>query len=220
MIPSFTKFGRGNPIRGRIKWGVDMKKKKKWLSLCALIGMLSVVLSLSASADYYYTLDRGVLTDVQQAKSNWCWAACAEMAGHYVYPQTDKSQWAVVRYFKGTATEDYPNVGGDSSDMERAVEYVANNTVDYSVVTAALRCSQIYNEVVVDDKAIVASMQPSSGTGHAILVYGIRYACGVDYVRYIDPWDAMPRMVKYSELIDGTVPSLTDLKWDQSVYER
>ena len=138
-----------------------MKKKKKWLSLCALIGMLSVVLSLSASADYYYTLDRGVLTDVQQAKSNWCWAACAEMAGHYVYPQTDKSQWAVVRYFKGTATEDYPNVGGDSSDMERAVEYVANNTVDYSVVTAALRCSQIYNEVVVDRKPIIAAMQGS-----------------------------------------------------------
>ena len=220
MIPSFTKFGRGNPIRGRIKWGVDMKKKKKWLSLCALIGMLSVVLSLSASADYYYTLDRGVLTDVQQAKSNWCWAACAEMAGHYVYPQTDKSQWAVVRYFKGTATEDYPNVGGDSSDMERAVEYVANNTVDYSVVTAALRCSQIYNEVVVDRKPIIAAMQGSGDDGHAILVYGIRYACGVDYVYYSDPGEGEAHMEEYSKLIDGTDPNLYGLQWVESIYER
>ena len=197
-----------------------MKKKKKWLSLCALIGMLSVVLSLSASADYYYTLDRGVLTDVQQAKTNWCWAACAEMAGHYVDPETDKTQWAVVRYFKGTSTDDFPNVPGNCYEIERAIEYVANNKVNYYVSGSALRCGDIYNEVVVDDKAIVASMQPSSGTGHAILVYGIRYACGVDYVRYIDPWEGESRMEVYSKLIDGTASALTDLKWDQSVYER
>ena len=193
------------------------------MSLCAFIGMLSVLVSLSASADYYYTLDRGVLTDVQQAKSNWCWAACAEMAGHYVDPNTDKTQWAVVRYFKGTATEDFPDVGGNINDIAAAIRYVSNDKVTYRTTTDSLRNGDIYNEVVLADRAAIAGMGyydiGGEYHGHAVLVYGTRHECGVDYVVYSDPAEGKAYREPYNDFKNGTGKArLQPFTWEASAY--
>ena len=185
--------------------------------------MLSVLVSLSASADYYYTLDRGVLTDVQQAKSNWCWAACAEMAGHYVDPNTDKTQWAVVRYFKGTATEDFPDVGGNINDIAAAIRYVSNDKVTYRTTTDSLRNGDIYNEVVLADRAAIAGMGyydiGGEYHGHAVLVYGTRHECGVDYVVYSDPAEGKAYREPYNDFKNGTGKArLQPFTWEASAY--
>ena len=68
------------------------------------------------------------VTPVEQAKSLWCWAACAEMAGKYAYPSSNRTQWDVVKELKGWLLNPHPDEGGNLNDSINGSEFVAHNT--------------------------------------------------------------------------------------------
>lgn len=60
---------------------------------------------------------------VKQAKSNWCWAACAEMFGKSVYSSSARTQYDIVRYVKGSEVNKTANV----SECLTACQYASYN---------------------------------------------------------------------------------------------
>lgn len=96
-----------------------MKKAKKFIiSFCtATIAVIGIATSSVFALD---------VNKVEQKKSNWCWAACAEMLGKYENPTTNKDQYSVVKYLKGTSNNSYPNVGGTATDIATGAQYVAD----------------------------------------------------------------------------------------------
>ena len=78
-----------------------MKIVKRTVSLILVFIVLFNMNGLRSNAavnSYYYVS----VTPVQQLQSNWCWAACAQMAGRSKYPSSTRTQIHVVNHIYGT----------------------------------------------------------------------------------------------------------------------
>ncbi len=74
-----------------------MKIVKRKVSLILVFIVLFNMNGLRSNAavnSYYYVS----VTPVQQLQSNWCWAACAQMAGKAKYPSSTRTQIHVVNH--------------------------------------------------------------------------------------------------------------------------
>lgn len=70
------------------------------------------------------TISQLGVTPVVQAKSNWCWAASADMAGGY-NPRGTRTQYDVVKYVKGGLFDSYPDVPGSPVDAAKGAKYAS-----------------------------------------------------------------------------------------------
>lgn len=84
------------------------------------------------------------VTPVHKAFSNWCWAACAEMAGKNVYPSSWCVQYTVVSLIKGSGN---PNVGGTAYETASGCTIVTNSTKNYIVQNSTFSQPQIKNYI-------------------------------------------------------------------------
>lgn len=72
-----------------------MKHFTRKFTLCISLALvLATFFSLPAQA----AMTELVVSKIQQTKSNWCWAAAAEMAGKYKYSSSTRTQSDVVAY--------------------------------------------------------------------------------------------------------------------------
>ena len=150
------------------------------------------------------------VTPVQQAKSNWCWAACAEMLGKTMYPSTTRTQWNVVRYVKGSCSNPYPDVGGSRPDTAAGAAYVTYNNVSFSYVYYAWTFHELLQSIVAKKPVIASSGQYVNGeriSGHATLIYGCQFVDnGYEsnyYIDYIDPATKEREHCRYVEFCNG-----------------
>lgn len=99
---------------------------KKFSAVIIMTFMLSMLMASNALAISQSKVL--AVKSVQQAKSNWCWAACAEMAGKYVYAYSIRDQWDVVDYVKTGCTGSYPNEAGTLRESEKGSELTLIST--------------------------------------------------------------------------------------------
>lgn len=99
---------------------MEKTKISKIVIICIVISIISTSFIFSADATVQYT---GVnVVSVKQARTNWCWAACAEVSGKNVYPGSTRTQYNVVTYIKGRSSI---NEGGSISESAKGSQYVA-----------------------------------------------------------------------------------------------
>lgn len=145
-----------------------MKRRSKlFISLCTIILLLS-------------TFSTGLagnlsVTRYQQEKSNWCWAASAQMVGKYI-TGTLRSQSLVCRYVMGETS----NIPADISQMKTALFYTTERTAYSSNSPLSLATT---NSKINASRPFIARLGWSSGGGHAVVIGGYNNS----NVRVIDP---------------------------------
>lgn len=183
-----------------------MFKKNKVLLIITLILSINLLSSVAHANIQKYQL--GIIS-IQQEKSNWCWAASAEMQGRWAYSNATKTQWDIVRHLKGSWYYWYPNVGGSVNDTRLASESVTNNTQSFSSTTT-MTMAQIRASIInVNPKPIIGGYvyYDENGTrigGHMVVINGSYTESFGDTLGYIDPLDATQHWCTYDAFLDGS----------------
>lgn len=164
-------------------------KKQKRILFTYLLTCILIFISSSATSAGTLSVNR-----VEQAKSNWCWAAAAEMVGTY-NTTSNLRQYEIVYYFYG---ESYPDVAGNVNQIATGINYSSNYTKS-AYVSNFFTLSSIKSNI---DKAhpFVIRLAWNSGGGHAVACAG--YSGSSIYV--IDPWPGISnRYYPYDMLLSG-----------------
>lgn len=164
------------------------------------------------------------VTPVKQAKSNWCWAACAEMAGKQFNPKSTKSQTDVVRKFYGNSL---PNQLGSLGDVCCGATYVGSDgsEVDGIYVLYDPMSFQALCYSLQHNEAVIGVFDNSkTGVMHAMVLYGTQFiddASGSQQkVNFINPSDGLRYTYKYSDLRSGAYNNLVYVYSSSPNYPR
>lgn len=180
---------------------------RKRISLVVCI-VLTVVLAFTVSVFAYSSEVHHILvTPVVQAKTNWCWAACAEMAGKYMYSVSNRSQYDVVNYIKGTPGDLYPDVAGSIAETATGANYITYSNHSFSSIGMPFSFDAAH-AALGNHHPVLAGCAHFTGTGHMVTIYntvkvidaGVTYT----YVNYYDPADGNGYVCTYSDFCDGT----------------
>jgi hypothetical protein len=198
---------------------MNMKLLKKILTV---VFMLAVLINEMRENNIYATETTHIVTvyGVVQAKSNWCWAASAEMAGKVLYPTSGRNQWSAVHAIYGTTTDPYPNYAGTLSDSVTASEHIVYNNYDFYSIINTWLFSQLDIEIENGHPVQTAGGYYSGNIrmgGHMVVTYLTRYNSSSDtyYIGYVDPFDGNAKYCTYDAFCDGTYNGRT---FDQVVY--
>ncbi|MBU5445199.1 C39 family peptidase [Paenibacillus sp. MSJ-34] len=186
-------------------------KSKHLMYLCAVFVMSFTLFVGSAGVSAASkTLS---LTRIQQAKTNWCWAAASEMVGKYKNSSTTKTQWDVVLQEKG---KDYPNVGGTVSNIKNGIKLVGGNKVTVTDSSSPLSFATIQSQI---DSANPSVMWIDWNSGGAHVVVSAGYDTTDSKVYAVDPWeDISNQYYKYDALVKGTTLASGTGKYTKSIY--
>lgn len=197
---------------------------KKKVMLCKILGGVIIVFLLILLPQ---TLGKAIIVTtavdiipVMQEKSNWCWAACAEICGKNANPNSTRTQRDVVRTIKGSSL---PNVTGTLRQSEIGTEYVAMSVMDYLYGEIRLDYSQITeclaHGYAVQAAAGIYSLDGVRQGGHMVVINMTQF---VDIVgenpyrlTYYDPNDGLSYTCTYEEFCNG---SFNGRRYDQTVY--
>lgn len=197
-----------------------MKSGRRLLVTCASLALSAAILCPTAFATVQ---TEGVSIDgVTQAKSEWCWAACAEIAGKAVYPSSSRDQYDVVKYLKGTDSNPYPNSPGSIQNSATGSEYVAYNTEDFTSKASKWNFSQIATSLSHGYPVQAGAGYYTGSTrrgGHVVVIYMTQFidtSAGTEtYIDYFDPWDGTSHHCTLDAFSDG---SYNGRKYDQTIY--
>lgn len=171
-----------------------MKKHAKRFTLClSLVLAISILWALPAQA----AMTELVVTKIQQTKSNWCWAAAAEMAGKYKYSTSTRTQSDVVAKIKGDSTINEP---GSIYETANSTEYV---TYDNYGVSTTLLFPWDFSKVKesIDNGYPVIPLVNDGTTGHYYVIRG--YDPDTEEIAVNDPWDGERKVVTWSNFDSG-----------------
>lgn len=134
------------------------------------------------------------ITRVQQAKSNWCWAACAEMVSTKL--KYNIKQNSIVTKIKGSEV----NEGASDSEITNALKYAVNYSYQVDCYDP-YSYSKIQNNIA-RGLPIVMKMKWNSGGAHALVING--YTSNQNLI-LIDPAsNCGTGYYSYTALINGT----------------
>ena len=154
------------------------------------------------------------ISQVVQAKTNWCWAASSEMVGRYQNSSSTRDQWDIVKYIKGSS---YPNEGGSNSEIEKAIRYASENTVTYNT-SNTLTFANHENHIDNSDPLVVR-MDWNSGGAHAVVCAGYKTSGSTNYIYLIDPIeDTTKEYYNYTSLKNGTSIQTGTGKYTKSIH--
>ena len=185
-----------------------MRFRKKLAAVLSATIILFVSTPLeSRSTNIIYTVS---ISAEAQYMSEWCWAACARMAGKTMYNASSRSQFAVVNLLKGDALDPYPNVGGFIEDGVAGSKYVAYYHRSFDYYSSIWGFTSIQNHIS-QGKPVQTYMDknvPGGASGsHALIIYGTAHAEDSSgshyYIAYIDPIDGATHYLSYSEFCNS-----------------
>lgn len=196
-----------------------MKKGYKLIAvlMSVIVMLISSPTGARAAEQIYYVQVAGVL----QAKSGWCWAACAEMAGKNAYPSSTRNQYSVVNVLHGTPSNPYPNVGGTIGDSATGTQYVTYYNATYHATNSALTFlglqSHLSNHNPVQAGAGYYYNGDRTG-GHVVVIYETYSSTStsgtIKEISYIDPLTNTRFTCTYSSFCNG---SFNGRIYDQSI---
>lgn len=181
--------------------------------------LLSIAVYLSCVSTYASATAVSTVvsvTPVKQAKSNWCWAACAEMCGKTIYNKSPRDQYGVVQYVKHTQDD----VTGNGYDCLAGCEYVACNLKNFTY--GMLDLSQLGSKFSQNQAVIAVIKQSGATKNHDVLLYGTQIVDGDGgtklYIDYIDPIDCWRYHVLFDDFCNGTANSYFGYKVTVMIY--
>ena len=136
----------------------------------------------------------------QQEKSNWCWAASAEMIGKYRNPASTKTQAEIVSNFYIGAFD----IGGLTIQMPAALKFVGEDKIkDTKINRGPLDFEETKASIKNDEPFIGVLIWSNSGlipNGHMVAMTG--YAEKTEEIKIVDPWEDTPdSFVPYDKAI-------------------
>lgn len=190
-----------------------MKKHKRLLSI-GLTFMLLFSMTQIAFAENWYSVPN--VPVIQQAKTQWCWAAAGEMAGKAFDPYSTKNQTSGVYYVRGN----YLNEPGYSREAAAVAQYVCSNKKTFYVNQYTWSMSNIRRDIMTYKSPLIflAGYYDNYGNrngGHFVTgdaVYEVS-----NYLRYKDSWDATTHWCTYSSFSDG---SYNGRQYEETIYAR
>ena len=192
-----------------------MKKSKPIISLILVVILLFNLSPLQTHAtNIIYMVS---VTPVQQAKSNWCWAACSEMAGKTMYSSSSRTQYSVVDHIYGYA----PNLMGTLGDVVEGSKYVAYYTRSFASSFSAWMFSSLENHISQGKPVTVGLGYYSNGQrigGHMVVITGTAHVEDSTgsywFIYYIDPDDGSGYSKSYSTFCNDN----GQIIYDATVY--
>lgn len=191
-----------------------MKMVKKMTCIYAVLIIAILLPSLSVNAQ----IESVSVTAVQQAKSNWCWAACAEMSGKVVYSSSTRTQYNVVNYLKGSLFVPYPNSTGSIEESASGSQYVAHNTKTFTSTDSKWIFPQIESSLADGYPVQAGAGYYTNGVrngGHVVVIKKTESTNSNAYIDYVDPWDGATYHCSYLSFCDA---SFNGRKYDQTIY--
>lgn len=189
--------------------GIYVKAAKKGIAL-----FLVLTLFVAGLPNLCFANTLGI-KKVKQAKTNWCWAACAEMASNWENNSTGKTQWDIVQYVKGSFFTPYPNESGTVSETEKGAEYGTNFLANYNSQTMACSLSFIKNILNKYGNPVCAGCgyyeNGKRKGGHMLVIHGCDNA---SKILVCDPATGKSQWVSYNYFLDG----YGGRRYDHTVY--
>jgi hypothetical protein len=190
--------------------------KKRHLKLFTCLALASVMsFSNISNSVHAYTTELSINV-VKQAKTNWCWAATAEMAGGRIYGNSNRTQTDVVSHVKGSSL---PNNAGTLAEGKDGSEYMCydSSLFTFKYSNTPFTITQI-RTAINSAYPIQASIGYYSGStrtgGHRVVI------CGVDSsesrLQYINPWDGTSHWVTLATFKTGLLA--TGSKYDGTLF--
>lgn len=163
------------------------------------------------------------VTSVVQQKSNWCWAASAQMGGKAINQSSTRTQSQIVQTIKGGTD----NVGGTLNESRNGTAWASHyvkllNYIGHNQTTGRLNTTQIESNIYRGNPILAAAGYYSGSTrlsGHMVVIYGVHYTESptgqVHKVLYIDPNDGRSYICTYNQFCNG---SYNGRKYDGTVF--
>ncbi|MCD7948338.1 MAG: C39 family peptidase [Oscillospiraceae bacterium] len=155
----------------------------------------------------------------EQEKTNWCWAACAEMEGKAINPASTVTQDEIVSYTKGPTL---PNTAATAISTAKAAKYASDFTATFDYQYYKWSWEKLYAEIKSGNPVIVLCGYYDKSTGqrlygHYIVIVGCYISADdVKMVQYLDPdRDAETREFDYDTFI--SVKTRGDLRYEETV---
>lgn len=154
-----------------------------------------------------------------QQKSNWCWAACAEMVAEYRRPNS-RNQSAIVTHIKGSTVNDTASY----TERAQATTYATYNEINF----IGMGTTRIYSTL----RTHLSEYRPLSlgfgkyennvrTSGHAMVCLGyvkVGSNANNNKIFIYDVNDGQYYWFTYYELLNGTREHWEDYKYDNTVY--
>lgn len=183
-----------------------------FISLFLLLQVITPTKVNASGTTISYTVN---ITNVTQAKSNWCWAACAEMVGKSI-TSSGRNQWQVVNHFYGTTSNQYPNIGASGvAEVASAAMYAALNQKAFDSTENIWSFNQI-NSSIQNHRAVIPLWTYTKTDGtfvnkHSLVIFktetyiddfsGAHYV----YVYYVNPSTGASTKVSYTNFSHKTI---------------
>jgi len=163
---------------------------------------LAVMLMLSMSITAFAASKTLGVSEIDQNKSNWCWAACAQMIGSYFNSSAGKDQYDIVKKIKGNTNDQT----GSDSDICKAIRYASGDTVTYKTSDSALSFSGCQTEI--DDGDPFVAKLVGSDVSHVVVVSGYKTG-STNYLYVLDPSPNVgAQYFSYTGMVNGTTGTL------------
>ncbi len=180
--------------------------------LFTIIAALLLVISLSITALAASTT-LGV-SEIDQNKTNWCWAACSEMIGKYYNNTSNRDQYDIVEEIKGNTN----NQTGTSSDICSAINYASVNSVTFQTSESALSFSSCQTEINNSDPFVVWLQGKNGSVSHVVVAAGYKTG-STNYLYIIDPSpNVSAQYFSYTQLVNGTTGTLGTRCYERTMY--
>ncbi|MBR4555784.1 MAG: hypothetical protein IKO27_09365 [Ruminococcus sp.] len=180
----------------------------KICSVILAVVMSCTMMGLSTKAAY---VD---VTAVKQQKTNWCWAACAQMSAMIACPAYYHNQSQIVTYIFGSTY----NYAANIYQAAMGASYGSCYYRTFSSTSSPLSFSQI-NAKLTAGYPVQAGMVHYSGStpdgGHMLEIYQTYSIFSINYVLLVDPYDGSRGTLSYNYLLN-TGPS--GYKYEETVY--
>lgn len=156
------------------------------------------------------------VTEIDQNKSTWCWAACGEMVGKYYSSSSGHDQYDIVKKVKGN-TDDQ---SGSASDVCSAIKYAASDSVTFTYQNSALSFSSCQSEIDADDPFVVWLSGKNGSLSHVVVASG--YKTGTtNYLNILDPSPNVDEQYfSYTDLVNGTTGTLGTRSYNLTVLRK
>ncbi|SDZ03643.1 Papain-like cysteine protease AvrRpt2 [Evansella caseinilytica] len=145
---------------------------------------------------------------VVQEKSNWCWAATGSSILKYYGLSVSQCNFYKEAKVNSSCSA---NETGTITEVMRGL---SSYNVGSSLYSGAYSFSGAKYQID-DSKPLWVRWRWSSGTGHAVVIYGYYTAMSTNYVYYMDPASGTKTSMAYSSFVGGGNYKQT---WTHTLY--
>ena len=156
------------------------------------------------------------VSEIDQNKTKWCWAACLEMIGKYYNSASNLDQYDIVRKIKGNTN----NQGGSISNVCDAIKYASVDRVTFKSKDNALSFNSCKTEIDNSNPFVIWLQGQNGSMSHVIVASGYKTG-STNYIYILDPsTNNDEQYFSYTGLVNGTTGTLGTRCYERTVLRK